>query len=104
MMHAEFNSVVLFNVLYLRFQHCAKDVSKVTVQRTTLEYVIHGTYGRVLPGKAEIFLALSRFSGKNASVCITGLCPSTIASPTAQPSSLPRDWQICLGRYRDFFI
>ena len=37
-MHAQFNSIVLFTVLYLRFQHCTKDVSKVTVQRTILEY------------------------------------------------------------------
>ena len=33
-MYAEFKSVVLFTVLYSRFQHCAKDVSKVTI----LEY------------------------------------------------------------------
>ena len=37
-MHAEFKSVILFTVLYSRFQHCAKDVSKVTVQHTILEY------------------------------------------------------------------
>ena len=37
-MHIESNSVVLFTVLYSRFQHCAKDVSKVTAQRTILEY------------------------------------------------------------------
>ena len=36
-MHAEFNSVILFTVLYSRFQHCAKDVFKVTAQRTILE-------------------------------------------------------------------
>ena len=30
MMHAEFNSIILFTVLYLRYQHCAKDVSMVT--------------------------------------------------------------------------
>ena len=36
-MYTEFNSVVLFTVLYLRFQHCAKGVSKVTAQRTILE-------------------------------------------------------------------
>ena len=30
----QFNSIVLFSVLYLRFQHCAKDVSKVTAQST----------------------------------------------------------------------
>ena len=36
-MHAELNSVVLFTVLYWRFQHCAKDVLKVTAQRTILE-------------------------------------------------------------------
>ena len=39
-MHTEFNSIVLFTVLYSRFQHCAKDVSKVTAQRTILEYEI----------------------------------------------------------------
>ena len=37
-MHAKFNSVVLFTVLYSRFQHYAKDVSKVTMQHTILEY------------------------------------------------------------------
>ena len=37
-MHAEFNSVVLFTVLYSPFQHCATDMSKVTAQRTILEY------------------------------------------------------------------
>ena len=37
MMHAEFNSVTLFTVLYSRFLNCAKDVSKVTAQRTVLE-------------------------------------------------------------------
>ena len=36
-MHAEFNSIILFTVLYSRFRHCAKDVSKVTAQRTILE-------------------------------------------------------------------
>ena len=36
-MHAEFNSVVLFTVLYWRSQHCAKDVFKVTAKRTILE-------------------------------------------------------------------
>ena len=40
MMHAKFNSVVLFIVLYWRFQHCAKDVVKVTAQRTILELFI----------------------------------------------------------------
>ena len=39
-MHAEFNSIVLFTVLYSQFQHCAKDVSKVTVQCTILELVM----------------------------------------------------------------
>ena len=34
----EFNSVILFTVLYSRFQHCAEDMSKVTAQHTTLEY------------------------------------------------------------------
>ena len=38
MMHTEFNSVVLFTILYSRFQHCTKDMSKVTAQRTILEY------------------------------------------------------------------
>ena len=38
MMHAEFNSVVLSTILYSRFKHCAKDVSKVTAQRTVLEF------------------------------------------------------------------
>ena len=38
-MHAEFNSVVLFTVLYSRFQHCAKDLSNVTAQPTILESV-----------------------------------------------------------------
>ena len=37
----EFNSVVLFTVLCSRFQHCAKDVSKVTAQPTILESDIH---------------------------------------------------------------
>ena len=37
MMYIEFNSVTLFTVLYSRFKHCAKDVSKVTAQRTILE-------------------------------------------------------------------
>ena len=37
-MHAEFNSVVLFTVLYSQFLNCAKDVSKVTAQPTILEY------------------------------------------------------------------
>ena len=37
-MDAEFNSVVLFAILYWRFQHCAKDVFKVTAQRTILEF------------------------------------------------------------------
>ena len=36
-MHAEFNSVVLFTILYSRFQHCAKDVSAFTAQPTILE-------------------------------------------------------------------
>ena len=36
-MNAEFNSIILCTVLYLRFQHCAKDVSKVTAQHTILE-------------------------------------------------------------------
>ena len=39
-MHPEFNSVILFTVLYSRFKHCAKDVSKVTAQHTILEYSI----------------------------------------------------------------
>ena len=39
-MHAEFDSVVLFTVLYSQFQHCAKDMSKVTAQRTILESTI----------------------------------------------------------------
>ena len=38
-MHAEFNSVVLFTILYSRFQHCAKDVSMFTAQPTILESV-----------------------------------------------------------------
>ena len=38
MMHAEFNRIVLFTILYSQFQHCAKEVSKVTAQRTILEY------------------------------------------------------------------
>ena len=37
-MHAELNSVVLFTILYWRFQHCAKDVLKVTAQCTILEF------------------------------------------------------------------
>ena len=35
-MYAEFNSVVLFTVLYSRFQHWAKDVSTFTAQPTIL--------------------------------------------------------------------
>ena len=35
-----FNSVILFTVLYSRFKHCTKDVSKVTAQRTILEFNI----------------------------------------------------------------
>ena len=42
--YAEFNSVALFTVLYSRFKHCAKDVSKVTAQRTILEYPPHAVY------------------------------------------------------------
>ena len=43
MMHAEFNSITLFTILYSRFQHWAKDVSKVTAQRTILELrILHG--------------------------------------------------------------
>ena len=38
--HAEFNSVVLFTVLYSRLQHCAKDVFTFTAQPTILEYVL----------------------------------------------------------------
>ena len=38
-MHAEFNIVVSFTVLYLQFQHCAKDMSKVTAQPFILEYI-----------------------------------------------------------------
>ena len=38
-MHAEFNSVVLFTALYLRFQHCAKDMSMFTAQPTILEFL-----------------------------------------------------------------
>ena len=41
MMHAEFNSVVLFTVLYSRFKHCTKDVSKVTAQHTILELLMY---------------------------------------------------------------
>ena len=37
-MHTEFNSVVLFTVPYWRFQHCAKDMFKVTAQHTILEW------------------------------------------------------------------
>ena len=40
MIYVEFNSVSLFTVLYSQFLNCAKDVSKVTVQPTILEYVI----------------------------------------------------------------
>ena len=40
-MHAKFNSVVLFTVLYGRFQHCAKNVFEVTVQHTILELLIN---------------------------------------------------------------
>ena len=36
-MHTEFNSVILFKVLYSRFQHYAKDVSKVTAQHTIFQ-------------------------------------------------------------------
>ena len=39
-MCVEFNSVILFTILYSRFKHCAKDVCKVTAQRTILEYGI----------------------------------------------------------------
>ena len=42
-MHAEFNSVVLFTVLYSRFQHCAKDVSTFTAQPTILELGLQNT-------------------------------------------------------------
>ena len=35
MVHAEFNSVVLFTVPYSRFQHCTKALSKVTAQHTS---------------------------------------------------------------------
>ena len=38
--HAEFHSVVLFTVLYSRYQHFAKDVSRVTAQRNILECVL----------------------------------------------------------------
>ena len=38
-MHAEFNSVVLFTVLYSRFQHCAKGVSTFPAQPAILESV-----------------------------------------------------------------
>ena len=40
----EFNSVVLFTVLYSQFKHCAKDVSKVTAQRTILEWAIKSPF------------------------------------------------------------
>ena len=40
MIHAEFNSVTLFTVLYLQFLNCAKDVSKVTAQPTSLELLL----------------------------------------------------------------
>ena len=39
-MHVEFNSVVLFTVLYSQFQHCAKDVSTFTAQPTILELIL----------------------------------------------------------------
>ena len=41
MMYVEFNSVTLFTVLYSRFLHCAKDVSKVTAHPTILEYTVN---------------------------------------------------------------
>ena len=40
MVYIEFNSITLFTILYLQFLNFAKDVSKVTVQPTILEYLI----------------------------------------------------------------
>ena len=40
-MYVEFNNVTLFAVLYTLFLNCVKDVSKVTVQPTILEWEIH---------------------------------------------------------------
>ena len=50
MMCIEFNSVILFTVLYSQFLNCAKDVSKVTVQPTIffLEYVTKGHHKLLL--------------------------------------------------------
>ena len=39
--YAEFNSVVLYTILYSRFEHCTKDVPKVTLQRAILEYLFN---------------------------------------------------------------
>ena len=44
-MHAEFNNIILFTVLYSWFQHCIKDMSKVTAQHIILEYVTKGLKG-----------------------------------------------------------
>ena len=53
-MHAEFNSVILFTVLYSRFQHCAKNVSKVTAQYTILELSLNsGCVGCAASGTEE---------------------------------------------------
>ena len=39
-----FQQRALFTILYSLFKHCAKDMSKVTAQRTILEYIFNGYY------------------------------------------------------------
>ena len=50
-MHAEFNSVILFTVLYLRFQHCAQDLPKVTAQHNILEFDLYNVLKAMLNPK-----------------------------------------------------